>query len=441
VSAQASRVVASAPAPPGLPRVLAGLDPAGPLSLDRHLGLHGELPGPPSGLDLQGLVAELDRAGLRGRGGAAFPAGAKLRAVARSGRQPVVVVNAIEAEPASSKDRLLLQRLPHLVLDGAQLAAQALGADQVIVCLAASARATAEGVQVAVDERARLFGGPRVSIAAVPDGYVSGEETALLGQLNGRPALPTLKPPYPAERGVGRRPALINNVETLAQVALIARHGASWFAELGTPAEAGSALVSLAGGVARPGVYEIEFGTDVDALIAAAGGATVGIRAVLIGGYAGGWIDGQLRPALTLDDVSLAEHGASLAAGIVFALPDGACGVAETAHVASYLAAESAGQCGPCLYGLAAIAETVSLLARGEAPAGAPERLTRWVAQVAGRGACRHPDGAARFIASALRVFAPEFADHARHGPCEACPAPALLPTPGSGRQTTGARA
>ncbi|TMK42006.1 MAG: hypothetical protein E6G56_02950 [Actinobacteria bacterium] len=197
----------------------------------------------------------------------------------------------------------------------------------------------------------------------------------------------------------------------------------------------------MAGGVARPGVYEIEFGTDVDALIAAAGGATVGIRAVLIGGYAGGWIDGQLRPALTLDDVSLAEHGASLAAGIVFALPDGACGVAETAHVASYLAAESAGQCGPCLYGLAAIAETVSLLARGEAPAGAPERLTRWVAQVAGRGACRHPDGAARFIASALRVFAPEFADHARHGPCEACPAPALLPTPGSGRQTTGARA
>jgi NADH:ubiquinone oxidoreductase subunit F (NADH-binding) len=256
----------------------------------------------------------------------------------------------------------------------------------------------------AVGERRsrRVDGRIAVRIAAVPDGFVAGEETALVHHLNGGPAVPTLTPPRPFERGVGGRPTLIQNAETVAHVALIARFGPDWFRQLGTRAEPGSALFTVSGAVQRPGVHEIGLGTSLRELIALAGGATKAPQAFLIGGYFGTWIAAADAAQLTLDDACLWQRGGGLGAGVVFVLPVGVSGLAETARIARYLATESAGQCGPCVHGLAAIAEALEATVRGRDER---DRIMRWCSQVTGRGACRHPDGATRFVASGLRVF------------------------------------
>jgi NADH:ubiquinone oxidoreductase subunit F (NADH-binding) len=226
--------------------------------------------------------------------------------------------------------------------------------------------------------------------------------------LEGRAPKPTLKPPFPAERGLHGAPTLVQNAETLAQVALIARFGAGWFRSLGTHAEPGTALVTLSGAVARPGIYEIELGTTVSGLVAQARGATESLGAFLVGGYFGCWTRDP-------DQVLSAEHG--LGAGVVVAWPRAACAVREGARVARYLADESAGQCGPCFHGLAALATGLEEIARGQT-GDRRAQLTRWAGQVTARGACRHPDGAARFVTSLLDVFADELSLHLRKGRC-----------------------
>jgi NADH:ubiquinone oxidoreductase subunit F (NADH-binding) len=247
------------------------------------------------------------------------------------------------------------------------------------------------------------------------------------------------------QRGVARRPTLVNNAETLAQLALIARHGPSWFRELGTASQPGSTLLTLSGPVAHPGVYEIAYGTSLQSLIAAAGGATAPSRAVLLGGYGGCWVAGEHLANLVLCDEHLSAHGASLGAGVVALLPAEACPVAETARLARWLADRSAGQCGPCVHGLHALAAAVKEIAAGGAQRGCEQRIERLTALVRGRGACGHPDGAARMISSAMLAFGGEFADHARHGPCDGCRDPAFLALPRSsdnfaehGRSTAG---
>jgi NADH:ubiquinone oxidoreductase subunit F (NADH-binding) len=327
------------------------------------------------------------------------------------------------------KDQTLCQLAPHLMLDGAQLAAQALGADEVIVAVCESASASVDAVAAAIDER-RALGGARLRLETAPPGYVAGQESALVNHLSGGPARPTFTPPLPFEQGVSRRPTLVSNAETYAHIALIARHGPSWFRALGTPAQPGSALVTLSGPVANPAVYEIEHGASLSELIDAAGGTSAPVRAALLGGYAGTWIDGDYLRGVALSDVHLAPHGATLGAGVIALLSDEACPVAETARVARWLAQESSGQCGPCVNGLDALASTVAEIAAGGAGGDAARRVERLTALVRRRGACAHPDGAARFVHSALATFAAEFADHARHGRCEACARPAELPLP-----------
>ncbi|HEV7527429.1 MAG TPA: NADH-ubiquinone oxidoreductase-F iron-sulfur binding region domain-containing protein [Solirubrobacteraceae bacterium] len=426
---------ASLGAPDGrsLPRLLLDVPSHEPMSLDHHLAAHGE----PAHEPRRGrrrhespLIDRVERAGLRGRGGAAFPTAVKLRAVAR-GRRPIVVVNAAEGEPASLKDRTLSELLPHLMLDGGELAAEAVGAEEVIVCVCESAIASVESVSAAIEERrGRRGSSVRTQLSVVPSGYVVGQESALVNHLNGGPAIPTFSPPLPFQQGLRRRPTLINNAETLAQLALIARHGSTWFRELGTPSQPGSALVTLSGPVAYPGVYEIEPGSSLTSLIDAAGGATAPARAALLGGYAGAWIDGSLLAGVRMSDEHLATHGASLGAGVVLLLSQDACPVAETARVARWLADQSTRQCGPCVNGLDALAATVEEIAGGATNGNAGKRIERLAALVRRRGACGHPDGVANFILSALQTFAAAFADHARHGPCESCAGVAELPLP-----------
>ncbi|MHB8492857.1 MAG: NADH-ubiquinone oxidoreductase-F iron-sulfur binding region domain-containing protein [Solirubrobacteraceae bacterium] len=442
MSAQAETAVAT------LPRLLSGVPADGAMSFQEHLAIHGDLPpvGSATGRSWTGaaLIQEIEQAGLRGRGGGSFPTGVKMRAVASAGRndaaggaakggqrRPIAVVNGAEGEPASLKDRTLIEALPHLVLDGGVLAARAVGADELIVCIPEDAPQTLTAVASAIAERTRGGDrGIRIQLAEVPARYVTGQETALVNHLNGGPAKPTSTPPMPFERGVRKRPTLVNNPETLAHIALIARYGRSWFRELGTAVQPGSMLVTLWGAVAHQGVYEVESGAPVTSLIEAAGGLTANVRAILVGGYAGGWVDGRELSSLALSDEQLAPFGARVGAGVVALLPDDACGLAESARVLRWLARESAGQCGPCVHGLDAVASAIADIVNGVAAADHQRRLAHLLSIVRGRGACSHPDGTVTFAQSAIEVFAQEIGEHARRGPCERCATTGYLPVP-----------
>ncbi len=414
-------------AAPALPRLLAGVRRGGALGVDEHLALHGPMPalGRRHGGE---LVNAVERSGLRGRGGAGFPAGTKMRAVASRRGRRVVVVNGGEGEPASKKDELLLTSAPHLVLDGAVAAALAVGAGEAIVCVKRTALGAIGSVEAALAGREDPV---EVTVVEMPAAYVATEESALINYLNTGRALPTFVPPRPFERGVDGRPTLIQNVETLANVALIARHGADWFRSVGTSDDPGSSLVTLSGAVAAPGVYEVPNGIGVGSLIEHAGGSTAPIQAFLVGGYGGSWVAAERAGALPLTRDAERAPGAALGAGVLVALPADACGIEETARVAAYLADASARQCGPCEHGLPAIADVLAEIAAGMAEPGAHGWVERWSEDVIGRGACGHPDGAVRFVSSALFAFRDELA---RHEAGEGCTADAqgraILPIP-----------
>jgi NADH:ubiquinone oxidoreductase subunit F (NADH-binding) len=406
-----------------LPRLLAGVRAGRTMGLAAHADRHGPLS---TALRGDALIDAVAAAGLRGRGGAAFPAAVKLRAVAgRRGRR-AVVVNGAEGEPMSAKDRVLLELAPHLVLDGALLVAEAVRAREVLLAVKRSSPAPA-ALARAIGERRDA---DRVRVHRVPDAYVAGEETALLHCLNGGPAKPTLAPPRPHERGLDGRPTLVSNVETMAHIALIARHGAAWFRELGTERHPGTMLVTLAGAVARPGVHEVALGTPIAELIATGDPSPPAARAVLVGGCHGTWLTGDALASTGLDDESLRAHGGALGAGVVVALPESACAVAEVARTVRWLADENAGQCGPCVHGLDAIARALGTIVAGAAPHDVMARLERWSGQVQGRGACHHPDGTVRFVRSALRVFGADLEDHRRHGRCHGCDRRPVLALP-----------
>lgn len=398
-------------------RLLDGLRADGrPVSLAEHLARHGRLPLELSPEELRGLVAQ---SGLTGRGGAAFPTATKLESVIRRRSRPVVVANGAEGEPPSGKDKVLLAYAPHLVVDGALLAARAVGARNVVI---ATTRAVGAQVARALAERPREAG-LAIRTAHVPDRFVTGEETALVQFLNGGPALPTFTPPRPYERGVGGAPTVVLNVETLAQLALVARFGAAWFRSAGTPDEPGTTLVTVSGAVRDAGVYEVELGSPFAELLEQAGGG--GAQAYLVGGFFGTWLGAADAERTRLSNADLARFGASLGARAIVALPADGCGIVETARIARYLADQSAGQCGPCVHGLAAVAESLEDLVRRSKRGRDAGLLRRRLAQVAHRGACRHPDGVVALVASGLRVFGAELERHLRGARCR-----------GSGRPT-----
>jgi NADH:ubiquinone oxidoreductase subunit F (NADH-binding) len=368
----------------------------------------------------------VERSGLAGRGGAGFPTAAKLRAVAGR-RRPIVVANGAEGEPASSKDAVLMAHDPHLVLDGALIAADAVGAREIIVAVARSAVPARTRLTAALRE----LRGParrRITIAAVPDGFVAGEETALVNRLDGGPGRPTFTPPRPFERGVRGRPTLVQNVETLANLALLARHGLDWFRGVGTVEEPGSVLVTVSGCAVAPGVVEVALGTSIREVVDRCGGLSERAGAVLVGGYFGRWIPAGAAAELPLCNAGLRRVGATMGARALVVLPESVCGVVETARIARYLAGESAGQCGPCVFGLDAVASALESIAGGDRGAAhARRRLERYCDQIEGRGACAHPDGAVRLVRSALSTFAGEIDAHLR-GRCTATSAVRVLP-------------
>ena len=414
------------PQPPGHPpRLLPVGFAAGPATLAEHLARYGHAHSPgPAGPQRMALIEEVERSGLTGRGGAGFPTARKLAAVA-AGHAPVVVANGTEGEPASAKDKVLLARSPHLVLDGAVLAAELIGARRAVIVVHHAVR---EIIDEAVAERHRARTDRiRIQVVTAADRFVGGEASAVVHWIERGIPTPTPTPPRLSARGLGGRPTLVQNVETLAHLALIGRFGASWFRSAGTAAEPGTMLVTVLGAVREPCVQEIAIGTLVGEVLDMAGGKSAPLQALLIGGYFGRWVNAAAARPAPFSSAGLAPLGAAVGAGLIAALPADACGLAETARVTRYLADESAGQCGPCLFGLDAIAGEVQRLAEGRTSDLA--MLQRWLGQVNGRGACSHPDGAVRLISSALTVFAAELDRHAQGWCCGSAKA-AVLPVP-----------
>lgn len=428
------RAGATIAGPEGRSRLLDGFG-RGAADFAAHRSRFGPLPAYPP----EDLIAAVTDAGLRGRGGAGFPTGRKLAAVAGRasgprGRRPMVVVNACEGEPASAKDRTLLAVAAHLVLDGAVLAAVAVGADEAVVCVH---RGAGEGVRRAVGQRR---GDPvRLSVAELPRRYVASEESALVHFLTSGDARPTATPPRPFERGVGGRPTLVDNAETLAHLARVAYHGPEWFRGYGTASDPGTSLVTVSGAVRVPAVYEMPLGSALGEVLGWAGGGTEPLSAALVGGYFGTWVPLPQALGMPLSHDPAGEFGATLGAGALVALPASACGWAETAQVLRYLAQESAGQCGPCRFGLPAVARDVAAVAAGRADAGTYQRLRSRLGVIAGRGACRHPDGAVRFAASALAAFPADLDAHLAGRPCAGARR-ATLPVPAADQRDGGWR-
>lgn len=356
--------------------------------------LAGDIPAVPA-RDQRWLVEAARAVGLLGRGGAAFPVAAKLASV---GRGATVLVNGSESEPASWKDRVLMRCVPGLVLDGALLVAGALRSREVVLAVADASSVAA--LHAAIHRRGA---GGRVRVVPTENGFVGGEVQALVNGLNQRPAVPNGRRVLPTVRGVGGRPTFASNVETFAQLALLAAHGPEEFASVGTAAEPGTTLVSVHTPERGTSVVEIPHGTPLASLVGTTG-------PLLVGGYHGSW---TTATDVRIERPALRAAGIGWGAGVVATLPETTCPIGEIARVAAWLAGESAGQCGPCVFGLAGIAGDLTALATGRRADTA--RLRRRLGLVPGRGACSHPDGAARFVASGLQAYAEDLARH-EHG-------------------------
>ncbi|MBU3750343.1 MAG: NADH-quinone oxidoreductase subunit F [Mycobacterium sp.] len=359
------------------------------------------------------LISLITRAGLSGRGGAGFPTGRKMAAI--TGKRPVVVGNGAEGEPLSRKDATLLRRAPHLVLDGLDAAARAVGADAVHLYVPAEVAAVV--AEALAERRAAGLRTRRVAVVEAPDRFVAGEESAVIRRIEGGPALPRDRTAVSAVAGVRGRPTLVNNVETLAHIALISRFGSDWFRSVGDPDDPGTMLVTLSG-VLDPVVVEVPTGVLITDLLARTADTGVAVpHAVLIGGYHGTWLRAEELTSVRLSRTALGPLGAAPGAGIVHALDRSQCGLRRTAEITAYLAGQSARQCGPCLNGLPRLAGLLDELATGAAGADPVPEIHRLAGLVDGRGSCRHPDGTARMVRSALRTFADEVELH-RHGHC-----------------------
>jgi NADH:ubiquinone oxidoreductase subunit F (NADH-binding)/ferredoxin len=408
----------------GAARLTAGLDRLPRLDLDAHRDVFGPLPR----LTAADLISMAESVDLRGQGGAAFPFARKVKAVLDSAREDdcptIVVVNATEGEPGSLKDQMLLIRTPYLVLSGAALVAEAIGAEEIIVGVSGNELAnTSVEAAIAAEPGLRKI----ARVAQMPDRFISGESGALVRGINGKRPVPPGRKVLASDRGIDDLPTLLSNATTFAQLAVLALLGPDRFAAVGTADEPGTVLLSVSGSATHPAVVEVPTGVPLaavlDICLAPAGDG------VLIGGYHGTWLPAETAYTVPVSRAGLAAVGGMLGAGVILPLGDGTCPLGEVARIASYMAGESAGQCGPCKLGLPAIARALAALVDGSGGIAALDVARRSAAAVTGRGACGHPDGVTRFVLSALDVFTEDLAAHVFHSSCGR-PVQGVLPLP-----------
>lgn len=404
----------------GAPRLTAGLAEQSRLNYQQHREIHGDLPR----LQVDDVITLAGLANLRGRGGAGFPFSRKLKAVvdAASRRQgPItVVVNAAEGEPAAAKDKMLLSRTPHLILDGAELTARVLGAREIIIAVAHGGPGE-RSILEAVSERE---GALRTRVVRMPDRFISGESGSIIQGINGNAPIPPGRKSLAAERGVNGMPTMFSNAETYAQLAMIATLGADLYASVGVPEEPGTVLLTVSGAAGRSSVVEAPGGTPLMEVLELCE-ATVG-RGILVGGYHGKWLPPKAVAEARCSRAGMEAAGGVLGAGILVPIGSDTCPLGETSRILHYMGRESAGQCAPCFRGLPDLAQTFDDMMRGKVD---PEAVRRLASGAVKKGACAHPDGTARLAQSAVEVFDDEIKVHASRGSCGAA-TKGVLPLP-----------
>ncbi len=354
------------------------------------------------------MLERLSASGLRGRGGGWFPAARKWHAVRVEGGTPVVIANGAEGEPGSFKDRFVMLRQPAEIVEGLKVAAQAVGACEAVVFLKRSFEAPAAAIRAAL--AGASLDGLRVRVCHGDDGYITGEETALLESLEGRRPWPRPKPPLPAAVGLEGRPTLVQNVETLARVARAVADPDAYRRDETT-------LVTLWGDVKKPGVYEARLGAPVRDVIEQAGGASEPVGLVFPAGPA----DPPLLGAqldVPLDPDALRAAGTGLGTGAILVVGASACPLASAASVARFYERESCGQCPPCTVGTASLARILGVLESGGSRARDLSDLQDVAGFMSGHGYCAHCRSAAAVASGLARRLAGTVELHLRAGGC-----------------------
>jgi NADH:ubiquinone oxidoreductase subunit F (NADH-binding) len=421
--------------PAGRPRPILG-DAAAtvPTDLDAAVaaGAFGALRSVVGDLGPTGTVATIAASGLRGRGGAGYPAGTKWRAVTGAA-DPVryVVANGYEADPAQSTNRVLMEARPFAVVEGIAIAALAVGAREAVIAVRAEYSDAVRALEVAVfaAEEAGFLGTDvlgsgrdvAVTIRTVQGAYMLGEETVLLAALEGRRGQPEQRPPYPTERGLFGHPTLVHNVATLATVPWIVRNGVDAFRAIGDPDAPGTVLVGVSGAVASPGIAEVPTGTTLRELIDLAGGVAAGrtFKAALVGGPSGGFLPAELLDTPYSFD-ALRATGAHVGSGGLMIADDRACIVDLARLLVRYGADEACGKTIPCRIGLRRLAEIGQRYADGTARPTDPKLLADLADDCAASALCDHERLAPSPLRTAMRYFGPEIDDHILRGVCPA---------------------
>ena len=377
------------------------------------------------------LITLVSEAGLRGRGGAGFPTGKKWQLTRQAPEQPrYLIMNGGEDEPGSKKDRVLLENLPHLVIEGAILGAYAVGAAKAYFYINANYELAIKSINDALSEaKTAAYWGENIlgsafsldiDVVAAPHNYVAGEDTAVLEVIEGRKAWPRQKPPFPVTVGLYGKPTAVNNVETLANVAPIVLNGAAWYRNFGTVESAGTMIFSLDDDVTRPGVYELPFGTPLRYLIEECGGGTKNgkkIKAIMPAAPSSAYLPPE-KIDTPLDHNSMRDAGSGLGCGVVRLVAEGTCIVEEVLKISEFFTAESCGQCPACRMETNTL---TSLLKKVQAGQGGPPILDQFSKVLAfnkGKGFCNLIAMPGPPIESALKLFPADFEAHLSTGKC-----------------------
>jgi NADH-quinone oxidoreductase subunit F len=375
------------------------------------------------GLSPAAILQEVTSSGLRGRGGAAFPVGRKWGIAAETDSTPrYIVCNAGEDEPGSFKDRVLLEHRPHLVLEGMILAAQAIGAREIYLYLNETYDAALARMNAAINEadHAGYLGSAHITIHRAPTVYVAGEDSAALEVLEGKPALPRQKPPYPATAGLFGKPTVVNNVETLANIPSIVRNGSSWFRGYGTPDAPGTMIFCLGAEMNNPGAYELPIGTPLRYLYESVGGglkANATLKAILPGGPSCAFLTAD-RLDLALDPEPMKRAGSTLGCGVMRFYPQGFCMVEETLRIAQFFARESCGQCAACRMETSMLVAILERIQTGKGDRALFDQFQKLIDFNRGKGYCALINMPGPPILSALHLFRNDFDHHIEHSTC-----------------------
>ena len=380
-------------------------------------------------LSPEAVIHTITESGLRGLGGAGYPAGAKWRdCVSQPDPVHYVVANGFEADPGAQLDRVLMERDPHLVVEGVAIAAWAVGAERAIIAVSSSAPIAAERLNAAIDEATeagyigRSLDGPtlEIEVRELSGSFVVGEETVLLRAIEGKRAQPDQRPLYPTRSGLWGKPTVVNNVKTLAAVPWVVANGAGAFGSLGDAERPGSTLVQLGGTVKNPGIVEVPFGATLKEVIDGPGGGTKGkLKAVLVGGPTGGFLPPDALDA-PLSHESLSASGALVGSGTLLTVDEHTCLVDMATLMTRFLSFSSCGKTIPCRIGVKRLAEQGTAACSGHVRPTDAQLMTDLGADLRESALCGLEADAGNPLLSVMRYFAPEFEAHAERGECPA---------------------